>query len=348
MSQSYQIFPTDAAKSHLSPTFLNNLHLKTTPIPTPGPNSVLLRIRAVSLNYRDLLIVANSPLYPVSAVPGLIPCCDGAGEIVSVGENSKWASNIGASVIVHPTHSWIDGNVSNYDFATTRGMGDIQGLLAQYVVIEDEWIVLGPKNLSFEEMASLPCAGATAVNVLSSVNVEKGTTVVTQGTGGVSCFVIQFASALGATVISTSSSAAKLAIAQKLGATHLINYNTSPSWSEDILRLTDNRGVDLVADVGGSGTIGETIKSLRQGGTACCIGFLAPPKEVDVVFDLMFKARTLKGVICFSRKMVEDMVVLVEEHDIHPPIEVYEWEDAKKAFEIYRDQKVVGKVVIKV
>ena len=169
MSQAYQINPIDVAKSHTSPTFLNNLNPKEVPIPEPGPNSVLVRIRAVSLNFRDLLIVADSPLYPVRSPPGLVPCCDGAGEIVSVGSNSKWASKIGASVIVHPEKSWIDGDVSNYRFETTLGMGENRGLLQQYVVVEDEWLILGPKNLGFEEMASLPCAGATAINVLSSI-----------------------------------------------------------------------------------------------------------------------------------------------------------------------------------
>jgi NADPH:quinone reductase-like Zn-dependent oxidoreductase len=191
MSQAYQIAPNNPSKSHLSPTFLSNLHLTTVPIPTPGPNEVLIRIRAVSLNYRDLLIVADSPLYPVRTLPGLIPCCDASGEIISTGISSKWSSSISLPVILTPSESWIDGDVSNYEFETTLGMGDNRGLLQQYVVVGDEWIVKAPGNLSWEERASLPCAGATAWNVLKSVDVGEGTTVITMGTGGVSCFVIQ-------------------------------------------------------------------------------------------------------------------------------------------------------------
>jgi NADPH:quinone reductase-like Zn-dependent oxidoreductase len=191
MSQAYQIQLVDEAKSHLSPTFLNNLNLNDVPIPKPGPGAVLIRMRAVALNFRDILIVADSPLYPTRTQNGLVPCCDGAGEIVSTGPDSKWKDSIGEAVLVTPASSWIDGDVATYDYETTRGMGNVQGLLAQHVVIEDDWIVRAPKNLSFEEMAALPCAGATAINVLSSIPVREGTTVVTQGTGGVSCFVIQ-------------------------------------------------------------------------------------------------------------------------------------------------------------
>jgi NADPH:quinone reductase-like Zn-dependent oxidoreductase len=196
MSQAYKITPNDPSKSHLSPTFLDNLQLTTIPIPVPGPKEVLIRIRAVALNYRDLLIVADSPLYPKRTLPGLTPCCDASGEIISTGTSSKWSSSIDLPVILAAAESWIDGDVSNYEFETTVGMGDRQGFLQQYVVVGDEWIVKAPKNLSWEERASLPCAGATAWNVLSSISVGQDTTVVSMGTGGVSCYVIQVSSSI--------------------------------------------------------------------------------------------------------------------------------------------------------
>jgi NADPH:quinone reductase-like Zn-dependent oxidoreductase len=191
MSQIYQIQPTDEAQDKLPASFLHNLKLNTVPTPVPGTGSVLVRIRAVALNHKDLYIIARSSIYPIPAKKGLIPCLDGAGEIVSTGPDSKWKDSIGEAVIVQPQTSWVDGDVSSFDIASCLGAGDVDGLLAQHVVVADEWLAKAPTNCSFEEAASLPCAGATAINVLSSIEVGSGSTVVTQGTGGVSCFVIQ-------------------------------------------------------------------------------------------------------------------------------------------------------------
>jgi hypothetical protein len=173
---------------------------------------------------------------------------------------------------------------------------------------------------------------------------------------------------MGAKVIATSSADNKLEIAKKLGASELVNYKTTPEWGDEVLRITNGRGVDLVAEVGGTGTVEESIKSLRQGGTAFLIGSLAPPKLVDLVSPLLIKGKTckcyprqyicfnrwdadlktVKGIIAFSRKMLEQVVDLVEKHDLHPLIKVYEWEDAKEAFEQMKGQDFVGKIVIKV
>jgi NADPH:quinone reductase-like Zn-dependent oxidoreductase len=191
MSLSYQINVVDPSHSHLSPNLLDNLSIKESPIPTPGPGAVLVRIHAVALNFRDLLCLADSPLYPTRTPPGLIPCSDGAGEIVSVGPGSTWKNNIGDAVILAPNRDWTDGDVSVVNMKNILGSGSVNGTLAQYIVVQDPWLVRAPKNLSFEEAAALPGAGGTAINVLESVNIGKGTTVVAQGTGGVSCAVIQ-------------------------------------------------------------------------------------------------------------------------------------------------------------
>jgi len=244
-------------------------------------------------------------------LPGLVPGADGAGEIVSVGEGSKWESSIGAAVFLTCNRDWIDGDVSVYNMHNALGAGDINGTLSQYMIVKDPWVVRAPKNLSFEEIASLPGAGGTAINVLQSLEIKKGTTVLTQGTGGVSCFVIQvsnrqsspitatnsskYAAALGARVIATSSTDEKLQFAKKLGASELINYKTTPDWATEVLRLTNGKGVDLVCDVGGSGTLEATVKALRQGGTACLVGFLTPPKPVDVLLQLIAEAKTCKS-----------------------------------------------------
>lgn len=188
--QAYQVNVVDQSHSHLSPTLLENLSIQQLPTPTPGPGEVLVRIRAAALNFRDILCIADSPLYPTRTPDGLIPCSDGAGEIVSVGSGSTWKDSIGAAVILVPCRDWIDGEVA-WDMDNVLGSGTADGSLAQYAVVKDPWIVRAPKNFSFEEAAALPGASATAVNVLESVPVGRGTTVVTQGTGGVSCAVIQ-------------------------------------------------------------------------------------------------------------------------------------------------------------
>lgn len=196
MALSYQINIVDTSHSHLSPTLLNNLSVKEIPIPTPGPGSILVRIRAASLNFRDLLCLADSPLYPTRTPPGLVPCNDGAGEIVSAGPGSIWKDSIGVAVILLPGRDWIDGDVSALDMSNILGAGTVNGTLTQYMIVEDMWAIRAPKNLSFEEAAALPGAAGTAMNVLESIKIEKGTTVVTQGTGGVSCAVIQVSTLL--------------------------------------------------------------------------------------------------------------------------------------------------------
>ncbi|KAJ9605729.1 hypothetical protein H2200_009578 [Cladophialophora chaetospira] len=349
MASSYQIHIVDDSESHLSPNLLQNLTLKDTPIPEPGSRSILVRIHAAGLNFRDLLTVANSPKYPVRTLPGLVPCCDGAGEIVKAGPDSIWHASIGQAVILVPNRDWLDGDVSVVQADNTLGAGDVNGTLSQYVVVEDTWVVRAPKNLSYEEAAALVSAAGTAINVLQSIDVQEGTTVVTQGTGGVSCAVIQYAAALGARVIATSSTPEKLEIAKRLGAAELINYRTTPNWAREVLRLTGGKGADLVCDVAGSGTLEASVKALRQGGTACIVGMLTPPQPLELVMPVLIGAKTLKGILIYSKAMLEKAVRLAEEHDIHPQIEkVYTWEDAPQAFERLRSQDFVGKIVVKV
>lgn len=203
----------------------------------------------------------------------------------------------------------------------------MNGTLAQYVVMPDECVIPMPTNITFGEAASLVVAGATAMNVLSTVEVKKGMTVVTQGTGGTSCFVIQvsvykklfsvlgmcrnligtwqLAAALGARVIATSSTDEKLQVAKQLGASDLINYKTTPDWAAEVLRLTDGKGADLVADVGGSGTMEQSVKALTMGGTACLIGFLTPPHKNDVVMPLITGAKS-----CENLRMADSVTLL--------------------------------------
>ncbi|KAL0256280.1 hypothetical protein SLS55_008673 [Diplodia seriata] len=195
------------------------------PTPTPGPSQALVRITAVSLNFRDHLVFHHSAAYPLQTAPNLIPCSDGAGTVVAAGASSKWRNHIGASVIVN-ANTWMDGDVGDgYVFDAVMGGGEANGTLARYLALDDERILEGPKGLSDAEAAGMVTAGLTAFNALFEApggvgKPAKGVTVLTQGTGGVSCFAIQLASAAGATVIATSSTDEKLEVAKKLGATH--------------------------------------------------------------------------------------------------------------------------------
>lgn len=190
-SEAYQVHLNDTSRDKDSPTYLSNLVLATIPKPNPGAGEVLVRIRAAALNYRDLLVLVNSPLYPAVTSPGLTPLADGSGEIESVGPNSKWADSIGQGVVLVTNKGWLDGNdPSLYEPKGTLGAGEIQGTLRQYAVVKDELLLKKPGNLSFEEAAAMVACAGTAMHALEAGELGKGSTVLTQGTGGVSCATI--------------------------------------------------------------------------------------------------------------------------------------------------------------
>ncbi|EHL02230.1 putative Zinc-type alcohol dehydrogenase-like protein [Glarea lozoyensis 74030] len=304
-SQTYQVVLNDQSGDQSSPTLLNNLVIKTVATPVPGPGEVLIRFHAAGLNYRDLSVLANSPVYPIETISG-------------------------------------------YTVETTLGAGSVDGSLTQYGVFKDQFIVKKPANLSFEEAAAISACASTAVHALDAIEIKKGMTVLTQGTGGVSSFVIQFASALGAHVIATSSSDEKLSQAKSLGASDIINYKTTPNWAEEVLRITDGKGVDLVIDVGGAGTIEQSIAATKLGGTVALVGFLTPSTQTDLIASIIFGGKTLKGIRGQSKKHLERAVESIEKHNLHPIINTYEWADANVAFEDLRKGVKAGKLIIKV
>lgn len=213
----------------------------------------------------------------------------------------------------------------------------------------DNELIKAPLHLTFEELASLPAAGATAIHALfhGPRSLKPGQTVLAQGTGGVSCFVIQIAAAIGATVIVTSSSDDKLAIAKKLGATHLINYRTHPEWENEVLALTNGEGVDMVVDVAGS--IQQSLAATKFGGLVPVVGILSESKPSDIAPALIFGAKTVYGTLMFTVKMLEELCELFEAKKIRPQVgKVFEWEDAAGAFMAMQKGGTVGKIVIKV
>ena len=321
-----------------------NLAIVEHPDPTPGPGQVVLRVRAASLNYRDLLI-AKGLYNPKMALPRVLGS-DGAGIVHAVGEGvTQWKP--GDRAIGCFFQHWTSGPIDAIAAKSTLG-GDRDGVFAEYVVLEEQGLVAMQAGLSFEEAATLPCAALTAWHALSGANCGGGTTVLVQGTGGVSLFALQFAKALGANVFITSSSDDKLKRAQKLGAVTGTNYKTNPDWDKWARQQTDGRGVDIAIEVGGAGTLERSAKAVRTGGHIELIGVLACGSTFNPM-NVLMKAVTLQGIFVGSRAMFEAMNRFITEKGIRPVIDrVFPIADGVAALQHLESGSHFGKVVVKV
>jgi NADPH:quinone reductase-like Zn-dependent oxidoreductase len=232
--------------------------------PQPGLKEVLMRVRASSLNYRDLMVLKGGGRGPTKI--GVVPLSDGAGEVAAIGEGVTRVK-IGDRIAgcFHPR--WFGGPIKP-DYLTDRLGANLDGVLAEYAVFNEEAVVLLPGHLSFEEAATLPCAAVTAwVALTGHRRVTAGDTVLTQGSGGVAVFALQFARVLGARVIATTSTAEKAERLKALGASEVVNYRETPDWDANVRELTDGRGVDCVVEIGGPGTVAMSLKGLAVGRT---------------------------------------------------------------------------------
>lgn len=321
----------------------DRLKLVELPDPTPGDNEIVIRMRASSLNHRDLAHARGD--FGMHFPAGLVPLSDGAGEVVSVGAKVS-RFKIGDKVCPIFFPKWLGGEVDVAKILPALG-GSVPGVLTELMLCDEEAAVHFPDYLSFEEAATLPCAALTAWSALYGPRpIRAGQTVLTLGTGGVSCFAIQFAKAAGATVISTSSSEKKLAAAKQLGADHLINYATTPDWDQEVLRLTGGLGVDHILEVGGGGTINRSVASVAVGGQIHMIGALAHG-ELNPAFLIFCK--TLRGFMVGSRADFEAMNRAFAAHRIKPPIDkVFTFEAAADAYRHLDSGAHVGKVVIRI
>lgn len=282
---------------------LSGLKVTERPKPDVQPGTVLVRVRAASLNYRDLM-VALGHYNPKMKLPR-IPCSDGAGEVVEVGAGVEGVK-VGDRVAGTFFQSWTDGEQTEAGARSALG-GDLDGMLSEYVLLAREGFVHVPEHMSFEEGATLPCAALTAWHSLvEKGGVKPGDTVLVQGTGGVSLFGLQIARLAGARVIATSSSDEKLERALALGASDGINYQTHPKWDERVRELTGGLGVDHIVEVGGAGTLGLSFRSVRRGGNIGVIGVLTGNAEVNPMPILMRGIR-VQGIYVGSRKMFENM-----------------------------------------
>ncbi len=323
---------------------LNNLHVEQEPLPEPGPGQVHVRFHAASLNYRDLMVALGQ--YNGKLELPRILGSDAAGEVARVGE-SVTDLKVGDRVASLFFQTWQAGEITQATGKSALG-GAIDGVFATDRILPASGLVLVPNALSFEQAATLPCAGVTAWNAL----VEKGKlcagqTVLILGTGGVSLFGLQLAKAHGAKVILTSSSDEKLARGRALGADETINYKTKPEWDEEVLRLTEKRGVDHVVEVGGSGTLPRSFHAVRVGGHVHLIGVLSEPgKGVDVLAVLR-KSLHFNGIFVGSREMFSRLNAALIANRIEPVIDrVFPLAEARAAFEHMQSGSHFGKIVL--
>jgi len=330
-----------------SASSLDSWQLVTREVPKPGPSQVLVRLRAASLNFRDVLIASRR--YPISGnIDSIVPLSDGAGEVVEVGDAVTYFA-VGDRVAGIFSQSWLGGGVVDDVMQSALG-GGIDGVLSEYRVFDQTGLVRLPDHLSFEEGATLPCAAVTAWNALYGLKpLQPGQTVLALGTGGVSSFVIQLAHAAGARVIVTSSSDEKLGRAKAFGADDGINYRTYPEWSAEVKRLTDGRGVDHVVEIGGTGTLPHSIASIRTGGIISMVGLLAVSSEKINPMPLLTIGGIMRGVLVGSRELFEAMNRAIAYHKIHPIIDqVFPFEEAKQALAALATGQHVGKIVIRI
>ncbi|WP_284472043.1 zinc-dependent alcohol dehydrogenase family protein [Peribacillus simplex] len=315
-------------------------------IPTPGPKEVLIRMRAASLNYRDLVVLSG--LMPIEVKFPFIPLSDGAGEIVAVGQGVT-RFQVGHRVAGNFQQRFIGGTPRPGVLEDSLG-GPLNGVAAEYVVLHEDGVVRIPDHLSYEEASTLPIAALTAWSMLIEYGgLQAGDTVLLQGTGGVSIFGLQFSLMAGARVIITSSSNDKLERAKTLGAWQTINYSEVPDWDKAALELTG--GVDHVLDVGGAATMGKSINALRTGGTVSMVGFLSglTIPEYDVS-SILHKAATVRGSQVGNRDHFEKMNRAIAHHGLHPVIDrVFPLDRIGEAFALLAEGKqYFGKIVVQI
>jgi NADPH:quinone reductase-like Zn-dependent oxidoreductase len=316
------------------------------PIPSIGDHDVLVRMHAVALERADLDLIEGG-VGPEHAREGMICCSDGAGEVVAVGRLVK-SVHIGERVTSLFFGNWIDGPLTREKQAKTRGISE-NGVLGEYVILEDTGVAPIPSGFSYEEAAALPTSGVTAwMATVGGTPISKHSIVLIEGTGGVSTFAMQFAIASGARVVVTSSSDDKLRRVRELGASDGINYKTAPNWADKVLEITQGHGADLVVDIGGKSTIEQSIKSVAYEGTVDLLGGLGGYAYNVPALMVIIKAAHLTGIFAGSRADYLRMVSFMKAHQIRPVVErTYALDDYQTAFKDLAHGNFMGKLVIR-
>jgi NADPH:quinone reductase-like Zn-dependent oxidoreductase len=323
---------------------IDSLEVAECPIPEPGPGQVRVKVRAVSFNYRDLMMVKG--LYNPKMHLPRIPCSDGAGEVEAVGEGvTRWKTGDRVAGIF--MQNWLDGPLTPVKTKGALG-GDIDGMLAEQVVLNENGLVEMPRHLSFEEAATLPCAAVTAWNALAAGDVKPGNTVLVQGTGGVSIFALQFARLRGARVLGISGSEEKLERAIRLGLDAGLNYREHPEWDRWAVDETGGDGVDLIVEVGGQGTMARSLRAIRMGGTIAQVGVLAASAEPLAVPTILHKQARIQGIYVGSRKDFQDMNKAISLTRMRPVGANYHWDQARELLKRMEQGLHFGKLVVTV
>ncbi|CAI7602809.1 unnamed protein product [Penicillium viridicatum] len=330
-------------------TGFNSLVLRDVPKTPPKYGQILVRIKAVSLNWRDGIIAMGT--YPFPGPDALVP-----GVVEEVGEGvTEW--KVGDRVLANFTQDHIAGRLNAQTLLSQLG-GEIQGLLGEYFIFPKTGVVHIPDYLSFEEASCLPCAALTAWNALYGLApIRPGQTILLQGTGGVSTFGLQIAHAAGATTIVTSSSDDKLLKAKQLGATHTINYRQNPDWAAEAKRITNGHGVDHIIEVGGTLTLQASFDAIAMHGLIHCIGHITNPDPLDAGKDLcgpdaaflaLDRLCIVRGVVVGSKEQLQDMLECFKAKSIRPVIDsVFDFERTRDAYEHLWSATHTGKIVIR-
>ena len=324
------------------PGGLGNLVIEDRPDPKPKAGEVLVRVRASSLNYHDFIVALGG----IPTPDGRIPMSDGAGEVVAVGEGvTKWKTGDRVISLFFP--NWQSGQVEAAGFASVPGDG-ADGFGSELYAGPETAFTRMPKGWTFDEAATLPCAALTAWRgMYVETRTKPGDWVLVQGTGGVSIFALQFAKATGARVIATSSSQAKMEKLRALGADHVINYKETPDWGKKAFELTGGRGVDEVVEIGGPGTMAQSINACRPGGHISLIGVLTGVSGEVPTAALFSRNITLSGITVGSRRHQEDMVDAIDATGFKPVIDSrFPLDQIAAAFAHQASQQHFGKIVL--
>ena len=324
------------------------LALKTVPRPAPGDRQILVRVRATSMNQRDLLVLRGQYGPQGGNMVGHVPMSDGAGEVIEVGRGVT-RFKVGDRVAGIFFSRWIDGKRSAEAMASARGGGGIDGMLSEMVVGHEDSFVRIPDHLSFEEAATLPCAGVTAYRALFvEGEVQRGDYVLLEGTGGVSTFGLQLAAAAGARPIITSSSDAKLERARTLGAIGTVNYRTNTEWQREVRKLTGGAGVDHVLEVGGKDTLPRALEALAYDGHIALIGGLSGFASDLPLGRLLGMGASVTGIYVGSRADFEALNGFITQHTLRPVVDrVFPFEEAPQAYDFMDNGSYLGKIVIR-
>ena len=322
---------------------LSGLTLREHEKPTPGPHEVLLKVRANSLNSRELLVLRGT--YPLPVKPDVVMGSDGAGEVVEIGPGVTRVA-VGDRVVASMFPRWIAGRI-DWEYAPQLG-GSLDGMMTEFIVLSEDALVRIPDHFTYEEAATLPCAGVTAWNALMGARrLKAGDTVLTLGSGSVSLFALQFAKACGARAIATTSSDEKAEKLKAVGADDVINYRTTPDWDVAVRELTGQRGVDQVVETGG-GTLERSIKATALDGQINFVGRLSVNTSTLDTNILYSSATTIRVVFAGNRAHFIEMNRAITANRLKPIIDrVFSFEEVHAAFSYYEEARPLGKVVLR-